>query len=610
MKSNNNDHLAKFSTPFSNVFFMIKYILHCKKGGSFLVLKCIAALFNVLIPLILVRINGDFINALVSNAEIEHIITLATCIILIPISTYFVMRVIGNRIAKMQRELEIQFSVDHYWQFMNMEYELLEQPEIQVKKIRAGMALFSGISIIDKVIGLFSSIITIVAASAMLDSSNMVVIGSVVLFEIVAFYLKKNAQKTVISLDKEKSKQNMVLGVYQGIIDSFDTAKEIRMLQIAPFLTDFFVKKRRDIADIEEKERIVLEKPNTYSKVFETIRNVLVYGVAIYRFIYGKLTIGSFTVLVSYIRQIASAVSSFVNSWLTLEKNSIQIQEYIDFSKLVTDNTSRGELHPFFDGKSTIEFVDVSFKYPGSDKWAIKNCNIKITNGEKLCVVGANGSGKSTFVKLLSGLYNPTHGQVLLNGINITMYDMSEYRAMISAVFQDYALYPFTIKENIVLSQDCNIEELYDVLKKCNLTTLINSIPFKENTYIGKEIYSNGITPSGGESQKIAIARALYHNSPIYILDEPTAALDPMAEYEIYTQFANMIADKCAVLITHRLSAVQLADKVAVFADGQVAEYGTHAELYAKGGIYTEMFDKQAQFYRNEAPATENAQEQ
>ena len=303
--------------------------------------------------------------------------------------------------------------------------------------------------------------------------------------------------------------------------------------------------------------------------------------------------------LVSYIRQIASAVSSFVNSWLTLEKNSIQIQEYIDFSKLVTSNTSRGKLHPSFDGKSTIEFVDVSFKYPGSDKWAIKNCNIKIVNGEKLCMVGANGSGKSTFVKLLSGLYKPTHGQILLNGIDIMMYDVSEYRAMISTVFQDYVLYPFTIKENIVLSEDCNIEELYDVLKKCNLTTLINSIPFKENTYIGKEIYSNGITPSGGESQKIAIARALYHNSPIYILDEPTAALDPMAEYEIYTQFANMITDKCAVLVTHRLSAVQLTDKVAVFGDGQVAEYGTHAELYAKGGIYTEMFDKQAQFYRD-----------
>lgn len=567
----------------------------------FLVLKCITALFNVLIPLFLVKINGDFINALVSISDIKYIISLAACIIIIPIITYFLNRVLGNIIIKKQRELDIQFSVDYYWQFMTMEYELLEQPEIQVKKLRAGTALFTGIGIIDKVIGLFSSIITVITVSLVLDSSNLFIIVVVILLEIAGFYLKKDAQKTSITLDKDKSKQNMVLGVYQGIIDSFDTAKEIRMFQIAPFLTDFFVRKRRDVADIEEKQRNVLERPLTYIKIFEAVRNVFVYGIAIYLFIHAKLTIGSFTVLLSYISQIAGAVSGFINGWLTLEKNSIQIQEYIDFSKFLSDNRSWGELHPHYNDKSTIEFVNVSFKYPGSDKWALKNCNIKITNGEKLCIVGGNGAGKSTFVKLLCGLYKPTAGQILLNGIDIKMYDMSEYRNMISTVFQDYVLYPFTIKENIVLGEAYNADAFYAVLDKCNLTNLINSLQRKEDTYIGKEIYSDGITPSGGESQKIAIARALYHESPVYILDEPTAALDPLAEYEIYTQFNDMIKDKTAVLVTHRLSAVQLADKVATFDNGSIVEYGTHKELYNKGGIYTEMFDKQAQFYRDDS---------
>ena len=139
---------------------------------------------------------------------------------------------------------------------------------------------------------------------------------------------------------------------------------------------------------------------------------------------------------------------------------------------------------------------------------------------------------------------------------------------------------------------------------------MINKLPKGYETQVDKWIDENGFEPSGGENQRMAIARASYHGGDIFLLDEPTAALDPVAEYEIYTQFTNMITDKCAILITHRLSAVQLADKVAVFDDGRVAEYGTHAELYAKGGIYTEMFDKQAQFYRNEAPATENVQEQ
>lgn len=599
MKNNNNHFYTKLKTMFLNNVFMIKYILRCNDGYKYLSLKFVTSFFNVIIPLIMTKINGHFLNMLISKNKITYIVVLALSIIFVPIITFGITRIIGNKIVRIQRTLEIQFAVDHYWQFMNMEYELLEQPEIQVKKIRAGIALFSGISIIDKLIGLVSSLLTIIFATIFLDSIDLIIIAVVIALEIVGFFVKKDSQKKAYEIDKEKSKQNMVLGVYQQIIDSFDTAKEIRMFQIAPLLTDFFINKRKKIGDIEERQRIISERPIAYSKIFEVFRNIVVYGIAISRFIYGTITIGSFTVLLSYVSQIASAVSSFINSLLVLEKSSFQIQEYIDFSKLATMNQSWGELKPQYDESSTIEFVNVSFKYPGSDKWALKHCNIKITSGEKLCIVGENGAGKSTFVKLLSGLYKPTEGRILLNGIDVRMYDMLEYRSIISTVFQDYVLYPFTIKENIVLSSDCDNKEFHNVLEKCNLENLVNSLPAKENTYIGKEIYSDGITPSGGESQKIAIARALYRNSPIYILDEPTAALDPLAEYEIYTQFSNMIMNKTAILITHRLSAVQLSDKIAVFNDGRIAEYGSHNELYTRGGIYTEMFDKQAQFYRD-----------
>ena len=171
---------------------------------------------------------------------------------------------------------------------------------------------------------------------------------------------------------------------------------------------------------------------------------------------------------------------------------------------------------------------------------------------------------------------------------------------MIAPVFQDFCMYDFSIKENIVLADEFVAEKLDKVCDDNNLTELIEKLPKGYETYVGKTIDGNGFEPSGGEDQRIAIARACYHGGEIYILDEPTAALDPNAEYEIYTQFNRMITDKCAVLITHRLSAVQLADKVAVFDNGSVAEYGTHQELYSKGGIYTEMFDKQAQFYRDE----------
>lgn len=226
--------------------------------------------------------------------------------------------------------------------------------------------------------------------------------------------------------------------------------------------------------------------------------------------------------------------------------------------------------------------------------------NLKISCNEKLCIVGANGADKSTFVKLLTRLYEPTSGEILLNGVNINCYDYDEYQLLFASVFQECATYMFTIKENIILTKPYDEELFTRVCEESHISTLISKLKYKADTQIGKEIDPEGIAPSGGEEQRFAIARAYYKGGEIYILDEPTAALDPNAEYEIYTQFRNMIKDKSAILITHRLSAVQLADKVAVFDNGQVVEYGTHKELYAKGGIYTEMFDNQAEFYRDE----------
>ena len=226
--------------------------------------------------------------------------------------------------------------------------------------------------------------------------------------------------------------------------------------------------------------------------------------------------------------------------------------------------------------------------------------NIKILCNEKLCIVGANGSGKSTFIKLLARLYYPTEGEILLNGINIYEYDYKEYQRLFSPVFQDFCGYFMSLKDNIVLNKEYNQKKLDQICNKCGLTSLLNKLVKGYDTQIGKWIDDEGIQPSGGEFQKIAIARAIYNDAPMFLLDEPTAALDPLIEYEIYKQFSEMITNKTAILITHRLSAVHLADKVAVFENGELVEYGTHKQLYAKGDKYAEMFNKQAQFYRDD----------
>lgn len=316
--------------------------------------------------------------------------------------------------------------------------------------------------------------------------------------------------------------------------------------------------------------------------------------------------IGDFTIYLSYYSRFKGVLNSFLSSFLELAQISLNVDELNQFMNLPAKNyTLENSSVPYSKG-SIIEFRNVSFKYPGSDTYALKNINISIGFNEKLCIVGPNGSGKSTFVKLLTRLYYPTEGMILLNGKNISEYNEEEYRQLFATVFQDFVKYYFPIGINIALTADYDANKLDTILNQCHLDNLIHNLPQGYDTQVGKLVDPTGIEPSGGENQRIAIARALYKGGYIYILDEPTAALDPNAEYEIYTQFHNMIQGKTAIMITHRLSAVQLADKVAVFENGQVAEYGTHAELYDKGGIYTEMFDKQAQFYREISRQIEN----
>lgn len=251
------------------------------------------------------------------------------------------------------------------------------------------------------------------------------------------------------------------------------------------------------------------------------------------------------------------------------------------------------------DRQYEVEFRDVSFRYPGSRAWALRHVNLRFRVGGRLAVVGRNGSGKTTFIKLLCRLYDPTEGEILLNGIDIRKYRYDEYMALFSVVFQDFRLLSLPLGQNVAAGVDVDRRRAVDCLDRAGLGDWLAGLPKGLDTSLYRDLDADGVEVSGGEAQKIAIARALYRDTPFVVLDEPTAALDPIAEAEVYAHFDELVGDRTAVYISHRLSSCRFCDRIAVFDHGSVVQCGTHDELVADGrGLYHELWNAQAKYYR------------
>ena len=241
---------------------------------------------------------------------------------------------------------------------------------------------------------------------------------------------------------------------------------------------------------------------------------------------------------------------------------------------------------------------NMSFSYPGSDETVLKNITEKFEVGKKYAIVGENGSGKTTFIKLLTRLYEPSEGTIKMNKIDAHKYDLREYFNLFGVVFQDYHLVGFSLGQNVSVKPSFDRKKVLSTLDKVGLGDFVRNLPNQEETYLGTEFEESGVSVSGGQEQKIAIARSLYKDAPVMILDEPTAALDPMTEFEIYQNFDNLVKDKTAFYISHRLSSSKFCDEILVFDQGEIVQRGTHKELVNEKGKYQELWSAQAQYYQ------------
>lgn len=319
----------------------------------------------------------------------------------------------------------------------------------------------------------------------------------------------------------------------------------------------------------------------------------------------GAVSLGNVVKYAGCIRNLFGELDKVIKRTPTLFMAARRNMSTLDMVAL-EDDMYKGKLpvEKRSDGQYNVEFRNVSFKYPGTEQYALKDFNLKLNIGEKLAIVGMNGSGKTTMIKLLCRLYDPDEGEILLNGVDIKKFRQDQYSMLFSVVFQDFQLFDFEIGENVAASRDYDRERARTCLEAAGFGERLKSLGDTAlDTYIRKG-YGDGIDISGGEAQKIAIARAIYKDAPFILLDEPTAALDPISEYEIYSGFDKIIGDKTAIYISHRLSSCKFCERIAVFHEGRLIQTGSHSELLKDtGGKYYEMWEAQAQYYR------ENGQE-
>ena len=396
-------------------------------------------------------------------------------------------------------------------------------------------------------------------------------------------------------------------------LGDFSYAKDIRMFGLKNYLTHKFQEINKIRFNYQKKNNRVWLLVSIASSFFWVISQVLIY-IYLIRCIFAKtITIGNFTLYLSATATFFECVMSLLNSITNFLNNSRYVDDFRSFyempelrQNLPDQKTNLPKLQP--QSQYEFEFQNVSFKYPRAERFALQNVSIKIKAGERLAVVGLNGAGKSTFIKLLLRLYQPTEGKILLNGIDIQTYDLNSYFKIFAPVFQEVNLFAMSFAENVSMKSLENTAKglANQSVVQRGVEEKLDSLEKGLDTQIIKVIYDDGIDLSGGQKQKLALARALYKNSPVVVLDEPTAALDAIAESKLYSDFDKLIGGKTSIYISHRLSSTQFCNNVAMFKDGKLIEYGTHESLLKQNGEYANMFKIQAQYYVDAGETNEN----
>lgn len=579
---------------------------------KYTLLLIVSASLSSMIGYIPIYFSAKIIDSLIAKSPIEVVILY----VVLTVGIVFLVDLLNACITS---EKNVAYNVmwrNENWSYsekaMQMAYESIENPEVTKLRYRirresqTGFNLFFLYQNMEELTGQVTKII----ASAVLTVSfftvasvpatfKSAIIAGIIITLIIQIYATNKTNKLDRDFNASSVEMNILSEHFLNYIEHYEAGKDIRLYNMGQFLGDSYMTLDRAYWEGALK--------NSYKKALWTLPITIlntalkfgIYAVLIYAALQGGITIGSIAKYVTCIMLLAETLIKIVTTTQKTFYNNQYLKRYFSYFD-IPNNMYQGSLtiEKRDDNEYYVEFRNVSFKYPNTEAYALKNINLKFKVGEKLAIVGMNGSGKTTFIKLLCRLYDPTEGEILLNGVNIQKYDYDEYMSVFSVVFQDFSLFSFRIGEVVASSKTFDENRVCECLEKANFSIRLHDMPEGVHTYLYKSYDQSGIEISGGEAQKIALARALYKDSPFILLDEPTAALDPISEYEVYSNFNSISGDKTTVYISHRLASCRFCNKIVVFDNGHIIQHGSHEELLSDvKGKYHELWNAQAQYY-------------
>ena len=589
---------------FSNCAYLLKQVIRYKKALfviTFILFFCTPIQmysWSYITKLVIDLVTGQYM------LSTKVLCALGVSVTILMLLVNFFQGYVQNVSNWMYMLVRMRMVRDKNMKSMTMDFYHLEDQDVLDIYWRAGQACGGTFQGVEGMLRQMSEIVVqlgvVVVGIAILSSLNMWLVLVMILASI------SNGVASTITSRKSKREVWDVLAPWwrkrwymDRITSNFDVAKDIRMFS----LKDWLMGKYREL----NKTRVESEKHNQFlwfwCSMWYTVSwfgvQAFIYGFLIRQIWIGEMTVGNFSLYISSAMTFFGYVDSITGKVAQMMGRNREVNDFRSFMDFdISADKKDGIPVPAMD-KYEFTFENVSFKYPGAEKYALKNLNLTLKAGERLAVVGLNGAGKSTFIKLLLRLYVPTEGRILLNGVDILTYSRDSYYSIFAPLFQDVSLFAFPMAENVSMKtpENTDKEKARKNLIDAGMEEKLNSLKDGIDTQLLKVVYDDGVDLSGGEKQKLALARALYKDCPVVVLDEPTAALDALAEGKLYSDFDKLIAGKTSVYISHRLSSTQFCNNVAMFKDGMMVEYGNHKSLLELGGEYAKMFEIQAQYY-------------